>query len=147
MLTLRVKPQRTETVLRLRSEIRQIVRIREAIEKQDIGDDLKNKLNLAAEEIFVNICSYAYETAGDVEIRLAVGDRAELTFIDSGKPFDPTADLPDIDDYDYENTIGGLGRFLTFTMADDYHYEYRDGKNILNIIFERGDRNDNYENR
>ena len=140
MLTLRVKPQRTETVLRLSSEIPQLVVIKEAIEKTDLSDRLKNKLILAAEEMFVNICSYAYDTVGEVEVRIATDkSMAELTFIDGGKPFDPTVGLPDIDDYDYENTIGGLGRFLTFTMSDGYSYEYRDEKNILTIIYKRGD--------
>ena len=90
--------------------------------------------------MFVNICSYAYDTVGEVEVRIATDkSMAELTFIDGGKPFDPTVELPDIDDYDYENTIGGLGRFLTFTMSDGYSYEYRDEKNILTIIYKRGD--------
>lgn len=49
-------------------------------------------------------------------------------------PFDPTKDLIDIDDYNPDVDIGGLGRFLTFEVADEYHYQYSDGKNIMTII-------------
>ena len=58
---------------------------------------------------------------------------AYLTFTDSGKPFDPTKDVLDIDDYDVDNQIGGLGRFLSFEVADSYSYEYKDNNNILRL--------------
>lgn len=146
MMTLRFKPRPDETVLRLPSEKKEIVRIREAIGKLPVSVDMKKTLFLAAEEIFVNICSYAYDAPGDVEVRLSVNDRIKMVFADSGQPFDPTVDVPDIDEYDHENRIGGLGRFLTFSIADEYHYEYRDGKNILTLYFERGECNDDQKN-
>lgn len=139
MLTLRIKQQPGETVLRLSSEVTQLTVIRDEIRKLPVSDEMKKTLYLAAEEIFVNICSYAYDTPGEVEVKFAAGDRVEMSFTDSGKPFDPTADVPDMDEYDHENRIGGLGRFLTFTIADEYHYAYRDGKNVLNLYFQRGD--------
>ena len=36
-------------------------------------------------------------------------------------------------EYDPENRIGSLGRFLTFELADSYSYKYEDGKNKLAI--------------
>ena len=146
MLSLLIKPQPDETVLRLTSEPAQLRLIKEAIFSLNIGEDMKRTVFLAAEEMFVNICSYAYDTEGDVEVRLAGGDRVRLAFYDSGKRFDPTADLLDIDEYDHDNSIGGLGRFLTFSIADEYRYEYRDGKNILTLYFNRGDRHDSNKN-
>jgi len=59
-----------------------------------------------------------------------------MTFIDGGRPFNPTEDVQDLDDYDYDTRIGGLGRFITFNMADDYRYEYKDEKNYLWLRFE-----------
>ena len=44
-------------------------------------------------------------------------------------------DVLEIEDYDHDNAVGGLGRFLAFTLADDYSYEYTDGKNILKLYF------------
>ena len=57
-----------------------------------------------------------------------------MIFTDSGREFDPTKDVIDIEEYDNENAIGGLGRFLSFNIADEYSYEYKDGKNILTIV-------------
>ena len=136
MLTLFIKPRQEEIVLRLMSELDRLTEIKEAIFKLDISGDLKRTLQLAAEEMFVNICSYAYDAPGEVTLKIAPKEGGvTLTFTDSGKQFDPTADLLDIDEYDHENTIGGLGRFLTFSIADDYRYEYRGGKNILYLYF------------
>ena len=132
MLSVRIKP---ETVLHLKSEQNELVKIRETIDNLDASDTLKNTMYLAAEEVFVNICSYAYDSSGDAEIKIISGDRIMLGFTDSGKRFDPTADVLEIEDYDHDNAVGGLGRFLAFSLADDYSYEYKDGKNILKLYF------------
>ena len=147
ILTLHIKPTTDEIDLKLSSKLNELVRIKKEIFSLPASSDLKKKLILAAEEIFVNICSYAYTAPGKVEMKIAkTGDGIEITFIDGGKPFDPTRDLPDIDEYDHENTIGGLGRFLTFSIADRYHYEYRDGKNILYLFFSEVNPDDYNEN-
>ena len=57
-----------------------------------------------------------------------------LTFIDSGEPFDPTHEVIGIEEYDHENSLGGLGRFLSFSVADDFSYSRENGKNILKVI-------------
>lgn len=103
---------------------------------QSISADTKTQLLLIAEELFVNICFYAYgENKGEITVSVDKDrDKITLTFTDSGEPFDPTQNLVDIDDYDHDNSIGGLGRFLAFEMADDYFYSYSDGKNILTIV-------------
>ena len=53
------------------------------------------QIELAVEEIFINIASYAYcPNEGPVTIRVTVEEapiRVILTFIDKGKPFDPLA--------------------------------------------------------
>ena len=100
-----------------------------------IPDDVKPVLLVIAEEIFVNICSYSYgDGRGNVTVALDIfGNSVSLTFTDSGKPFDPTAGVPAIEDYDHDNDIGGLGRFLVFELADDHSYRYSDGKNILTV--------------
>ena len=142
MLSMRINERPAKTVLHVASELKELVAVREAIQKLSLDAEIKKKLYLCAEEIFVNICSYAYDASGEVEISLAEGDRTELSFTDSGKPFDPTAELLDIDEYDHENAVGGLGRFLTFSIADEYRYERLNGKNILTLWFERGETNE-----
>ena len=147
MLTMRIKNPPKDTVLRLRSNIEQLPSVKQMIFALPLGEDLKRTIYLAAEEIFVNICSYAYETIGDVDIKLCQEqDKITLTFIDGGKPFDPTKDVLEIDDYDHEHAIGGLGRYLAFSIAESYHYEYTDEKNILSLTFSREVQDDDQKN-
>ena len=147
MLTMKIKTPPKETVLRLRSTIEQLPSVKQTIFALPLGEDLKRTIYLAAEEIFVNICSYAYETTGDVVIKLCQEqDKITLTFIDGGKPFDPTKDVLEIDDYDHEHAIGGLGRYLAFSIAESYHYEYTDEKNILSLTFSREVQDDDQKN-
>lgn len=101
-----------------------------------LSDDPLMCLEVMAEEIFVNICSYAYpEGPGNVDLVVETKDgKVILTFTDDGVPFDPTNEIQDIDEYDHLNSVGGVGRFITFEMADECHYENRDGKNILRLV-------------
>ncbi|MBQ3417140.1 MAG: SpoIIE family protein phosphatase [Ruminococcus sp.] len=137
MLSLNILPKSDRITLSLRSELSELTKIKEAILGLAIGGDMKKTLYLAAEEIFVNICSYAYDTPDEVEVGIDLTDRVELCFIDGGKPFDPTADVLNIDEYDHDHRIGGLGRFLVFSVADEYSYEYTDHKNILRLYFQQ----------
>lgn len=96
------------------------------------------QVELAIEEIFVNIASYAYPSGrGDVTIAAEVsGDPKELTvvFKDSGVPFDPLAkEDPDITLPIEQRRIGGLGIFLVKDTMDDVTYRYADGMNILTM--------------
>lgn len=101
-----------------------------------IPSSLKKKLCLAAEEIFVNICSYAYgEGKGNVEVTMEISGQIVMTFRDSGKRFNPLENMADVSDYDIDSQIGGLGRQIAFKLADEARYEYSNGKNILTLIF------------
>ncbi|MBO4323150.1 MAG: anti-sigma factor antagonist [Clostridia bacterium] len=96
------------------------------------------QISVAAEEIFVNVANYAYAPeVGKVTVRVEVFDdpiSVAITFMDNGKPFDPTkrAD-PNVTLSAEERNIGGLGIFMTKKMMDDVTYEYLDGKNILTL--------------
>ena len=59
-----------------------------------------------------------------------------------GFPYDPLKQVILPEDYDMETQIGGLGKLISFTIADDVHYEYRDGKNNLTLTkyFEEEDK-------
>ena len=133
ILTLSV-PKTLHKHLHLAAKTENLVAVKSAIEALDVSEEPLFRLRLISEEIFVNICSYAYTDGGDVDITIEADEKTvTLTFADSGKPFDPTADVIAIEDYDAENSIGGLGRYITFEIADAYSYEYKDGKNILRI--------------
>ena len=122
--------------LHLEADVHNLTKIQEAIEQiPGIEQQMRLDIQLMAEEIFVNLCNYAYDgTQGMVDVKLNVSECVEITFSDSGTRFNPIRNLLNIDEYDHEHTVGGLGRFITFNLADDYRYAYTDGKNVLTLI-------------
>lgn len=93
---------------------------------------------IAAEEIFVNIASYAYGDAeGEAEIKTEINAERcfKIEFQDSGIPYNPLQkEDPDITLSAEERKIGGLGIFMVKKTMDDVQYEYKEGKNCF-IIF------------
>ena len=107
-----------------------------------IGEDCPIKtqmqLDLAVEEIFVNIASYAYAPGeGEAALRVERSDEPRavtLTFRDCGVPYDPlTREDPDVSSLAEDRQIGGLGVFLTKQVMDEVRYEYKDGQNVLTM--------------
>lgn len=95
-------------------------------------------IDIAVEELFVNIASYAYcDGSGNAAVQVSVNEEplsAEITFIDNGKQYDPLAKAdPDITLSAKERKRGGLGIFMVKNTMDSVSYEYKDGKNILTI--------------
>ncbi|MBR1741054.1 MAG: ATP-binding protein [Lachnospiraceae bacterium] len=106
------------------------------LEKVDCPVKIQMQIEIAVEEIFVNIASYAYEKErGSAVIRVEMEKEpltAVLTFIDHGIPYDPLAkEDPDVTLSAEERKIGGLGIYMVKKSMDDIHYEHKDGKNIL----------------
>ncbi|MBQ3919565.1 MAG: ATP-binding protein [Oscillospiraceae bacterium] len=100
---------------------------------------IQMQIDLAVEEIFVNIAHYAYDPdVGPATVRVEIShDPAivDITFIDHGVPYDPLAKAdPDISLSAEERQIGGLGIFMVKKTMDDIKYEYKDGHNILTLI-------------
>lgn len=96
------------------------------------------QLDVAAEEIFVNVAHYAYHPdIGEVEIKVEITENpkaAVITFSDSGKPFNPLENPdPDITLSAEERKIGGLGIFMVKKTMDSVKYEFSEGKNCLTI--------------
>ena len=70
--------------------------ISEQLERYNCPAKLKFQLDVAVEEIFVNIAHYAYrpEQAGEATVRCCVGGsplQVTIQFLDNGKPFNPLA--------------------------------------------------------
>ena len=102
----------------------------------------KMQIEVALEEIFVNVASYAYagdsgegRQRGEVTIRVEDSKEplsVEVTISDNGIPFDPLArDDPDVTLTAEERRIGGLGIYMVKKSMDHVRYECRDGRNIL----------------
>ncbi len=93
-----------------------------------------NQIDLAVEEIFVNIAHYSGADEAIINCSFE-NDKLEVTFSDSGVPFNPLAKPdPDITLNAEEREIGGLGIYLTKKFMDTVSYEYKDGMNCLRII-------------
>lgn len=111
--------------------------LEERLSKINFPTRSRMEIGVAAEEIFINIASYAYTPQeGKATVRIAVeSDGVTITFIDRGIPYDPLKKQdPDVTLSADERSIGGLGVFLTKKLMDDVRYEYRDGQNILTLI-------------
>lgn len=94
------------------------------------------QIDIAVEEIFVNIANYAYgEKKGQMRLGIDTADGwVEIRFVDWGVPFDPTARPdPDIMLPAEERGIGGLGIFMVKKYMDEVVYQRLDGKNILRL--------------
>lgn len=108
----------------------------EELEKVEAPMKIATQMDIAIEELFVNVASYAYApNSGDVEIKVEAKDGSiEVIFEDSGVEFDPLAgEDPDITLSAEERRIGGLGIFMVKKFVDEMDYCRTEGKNILRI--------------
>ena len=111
----------------------------EKLEAYDCPMATQMQIEIAIEEIFVNISSYAYHPVeGEAEVRCEVLEdplRVVIQFLDGGKPFDPLArENADISSEAILARVGGLGIHLVKKTMDDVSYTYENGKNILMIL-------------
>lgn len=96
----------------------------------------KIQINIVIDEIFGNICHYAYkDSVGAVTVRVESGNTPKavfLTFTDNGIPYNPLeTEDPDITSSSEERKIGGLGIYLVKKNMDEMKYEYVDQQNRL----------------
>ena len=121
--------------------------IDERLEKAGCPVKTQMQLDVAVEEIYVNIAHYAYSKKDEsgkaipdtgtgmaaIEISHEEGI-VTVTFTDQGMPFDPLAkEDPDVTLSAEERQIGGLGIFMVKKSMDDMKYQWLDGKNVLTL--------------
>ena len=108
------------------------------LESVDCPMKVQMQLDVAVEELYVNIAHYAYAPGtGEATVSIDITQdplNVTITFKDSGIPFDPTAKAdPDVTLSGQERQIGGLGIYMAKKGTDEMKYEYKDGQNILSI--------------
>ena len=122
--------------------------IREYIERESPTDfrDQTSSVLLVAEELLVNVFSYAYPVgyAGSAEVDLAtIQDDGEekllFTVKDWGAPFNPfeEAPVPDLTLNVDSRPIGGLGVFLIQQVSEKQTYQYVNDTNCIHIVFKK----------
>ena len=132
---------RYECNIVLSNNIEEVSRLNALVDEacEAVGFDMATMMSvkLAVEEAVVNVINYAYPkgTKGEVSIKAESNDvRLKFTIIDSGKPFDPTAQKEvDTSLSVEERGIGGLGIHLFRQIMDSINYERIDGQNILTL--------------
>lgn len=97
------------------------------------------QIDIAIEEIFVNIARYAYTSeTGKADVTVEITDTPKtvfITFSDSGRPYNPLEKSdPDITLSAEERQIGGLGIFMVKKSMDEMRYEYLKGRNNLTLV-------------
>ena len=112
--------------------------IDEELEAMDCPMKAQMQIDVAVEEIYVNIASYAYEgKEGPSTIQVEPindGAAVAITFIDEGIPYNPLAkEDPDVTLSAEEREIGGLGIYIVKKSMDATDYKREDNKNIFRM--------------
>ena len=110
----------------------------EKLEVAEVPAKTIMQMDVALEEIFVNVANYAYvPNKGNVTVRVETSSQqpsVTLTFLDHGVPYNPLEkEDPDVTLSADEREIGGLGIFMTKKMMDEITYERRGDQNILTM--------------
>lgn len=104
----------------------------------------RDRIRLAAEELFVNVFRYAYSEDGEGEVLIECHERERegehffcLSVSDQGPPFNPLedADAPDLTLSVEKRPVGGLGIHLLKQVSSRQWYERRDGVNTVEVGF------------
>ncbi|MCP4044865.1 MAG: ATP-binding protein [Gammaproteobacteria bacterium] len=123
------------------NELTNIVTMTESLFlEEELDPTLRNVVDLATEELFVNMVTYNTESKEDILIQMMPhkhGIEVILTDYDVER-FDPTsAGGVDVDAPLDERTPGGLGLYLVLKMVDSIHYEYRNRQSKITFIVDR----------
>lgn len=104
---------------------------------------IQHKVEIALEELFVNVCRYAYadkDEPGDVTVSYVYSGESKSITVelrDSGIPFNPvTLEDPTKPSDIQEAKIGGLGIFMVKKSMDDLVYEHDGDYNV--VTFTKG---------
>jgi len=123
------------------NELKNIVSMTESVFSElGLAPELRNVVDLATEELFVNMVTYDTESEEDILIEMephVLGLEVRLTDYDVER-FDPTSVASvDVDAPLDQRTPGGLGLYLVMKMVDSIHYEYRNRQSKITFIVDR----------
>lgn len=114
-----------------------VASVKAAAEKYGFARTRISEIELASEEILVNIFNYAYkESEGYAEVITGTDEDRQfvIEISDTGIPFNMLLlNRPDLTSDISERRIGGLGVFLARELMKDIRYYREDNKNILKI--------------
>ncbi len=113
--------------------------VKEVLSEQGCAHAMISSIDIAVEEVYVNIATYAYdENASSRPVWVSCdtsGGVFVLEFRDEGIKYDPLKNEDPETEDPKKMTIGGYGIFMVKTIADEVSYEYDQAKkqNVLTI--------------
>jgi anti-sigma regulatory factor (Ser/Thr protein kinase) len=136
-------PPEARAVMVLPADDSQLVHVwnfvHEELKRRGAPRSVRGPLDIASEELFVNVCHYAYpgatpEDPGEVRISFeyeASPPSLTVEIADDGIPYDPLAKPDAVTPDDIMDVpIGGLGILMAKRSVDEMSYRYEDGSNI-----------------
>ena len=107
------------------------------LEQRGVGAQAVYTANLALEELATNVLKYGYDDTAVHEILLQLELTPGMLLMvleDDGHEFNPLlSPEPELHQPMEERLPGGLGLHLVRKLADQMHYERRDGRNRLTV--------------
>ena len=110
-----------------------------SLEEMDTEHKKVYQINLALEEILVNIAKYAYSpNTGIIDISYEISDnpkQLKVIIKDKGKEFNPLEkEEPDLVASVQDRKIGGLGIYIAKNIVDNIKYQRINNENVLEFI-------------
>ena len=148
ILTLEVGvPPEITSSLEVPAEVGQLYRVNDflhaELDRRLCPHRVQGQLDIAVEELFVNVCHYAYPDAtpehpGSVRVqRTYSSDPPSIVvdIIDEGIPYNPLAKPDAVTPSNIEDVpIGGLGILMAKRCTDEMRYERVNDSNVVTIV-------------
>ena len=133
--------RKTRYTLTLRNELSELEKLNsflgEIQQRFPISKKCLFETNLALEELFSNVLSYAFKNHTEhlIKITITVSRRdLDIRFEDDGRPFNPLEARAPALRYEIERCpIGGLGIHLIKAFMDDIRYGRHRNRNVLKM--------------
>ena len=141
-----VPPEITATFV-VPADISQLDRVNDFIhtelDRRQCPQRVQNQLDIAVEELFVNVCHYAYPDApigepGYVRVGYTYASdppSVKVDLVDDGVPYDPLAKPDAVTPDDIMDVpVGGLGILMAKRSVDEMRYERVGNSNVVTIV-------------
>jgi serine/threonine-protein kinase RsbW len=132
-------PKEGSMKLAIKNELAELERLSDAarqfLSDHSVPSKASYAVNVAIDELVVNVMRYAYVDAEThlIDVELAVeGDQAILRIVDDGRPFDPRRG-PSLDWHAEDREVGGLGLMLVLDMVDVLRYQRVEEENRVEV--------------